>query len=676
MNYRAPVDKGIPLRRRSLAAVLAAVCLTLAISATSPTSVGAAGPGDANPESDLLDKPRHGEDAIRALGTKAATAAARNGRSLDELKAKLRADSSYFVDRKGRLVVHDTGLLAAGQGSSEAAGASASFPYSETFVLHSRPGANRVIYLDFDGHAVSGTAWNANYSGGAAFTAVAYDTDGLATFSTAEQDVVQSVWQRVAEDYSAFDVDVTTQDPGAAAITRSSSTDLVYGTRAIITNTTTIYSSCGCGGIAYVGTYDLSNGQHAYYQPAFVFQRGVGAGAHNIAEATSHEVGHNLGLSHDGTSTTGYYTGHGEWAPIMGVGYYEPVTQWSKGEYSGANNTEDDWVVMQQNGAPLRADDHGSSAATATSLTGPALSASGRINSRTDTDWFSFTTLAGNVSLTVSPAPVSPDLDASLTVYTAAGTQVGFADPVAAQVSGDVASGLGATLSLSLTAGTYSVKVDGVGKGTPTTGYSDYGSVGTFTLTGTLPSVASGNVAPTAVASATPTSGVAPVVVGFSSTGSSDTDGVIASRSWDFGDGSPTSSADTSHTYTTAGTFTATLTVTDDDGATDTDTTTIVVSNPSPTAPNAPSGVTATAGSGRVVTVAWTDNSSNETGFTVTRQKRNGNGSWGSATVVATTAANVTSVANSPGKGTFRYSVRSNNGGGSSVYVVSNTVTT
>ena len=42
----------------------------------------------------------------------------------------------------------------------------------------------------------------------------------------------------------------------------------------------------------------------------------------------------------------GYYTGHGvapvDWGPIMGVGYYSDVTQWSKGEYSGANNTEDD----------------------------------------------------------------------------------------------------------------------------------------------------------------------------------------------------------------------------------------------------------------------------------------------------------------------------------------------
>ena len=49
--------------------------------------------------------------------------------------------------------------------------------------------------------------------------------------------MIQSVWQRVAEDYSMFDVDVTTQDPGLAAIDRTDVNDQNYGTRALITNT-------------------------------------------------------------------------------------------------------------------------------------------------------------------------------------------------------------------------------------------------------------------------------------------------------------------------------------------------------------------------------------------------------------------------------------------------------
>jgi hypothetical protein len=36
-----------------------------------------------------------------------------------------------------------------------------------------------------------------------------------------------------------------------------------------------------------------------------------------IWEAVSHEVGHNMGLYHDGDQSTPYYEGHGIWAPIM-----------------------------------------------------------------------------------------------------------------------------------------------------------------------------------------------------------------------------------------------------------------------------------------------------------------------------------------------------------------------
>lgn len=75
--------------------------------------------------------------------------------------------------------------------------------------------------------------------------------------------------------------------------------------------------------------------------------------------------------------------------------------------------------------------------------------------------------------------------------------------------------------------------------------------------------------------------------VQFSSTGSSDPDGSIASYAWTFGDGASAAGATPSHTYTTAGTYTARLTVTDNLGATASDQATVTIianNNQSPVA--------------------------------------------------------------------------------------------
>ncbi len=65
----------------------------------------------------------------------------------------------------------------------------------------------------------------------------------------------------------------------------------------------------------------------------------------------------------------------------------------------------------------------------------------------------------------------------------------------------------------------------------------------------------------------------------FDGSSSADSDGSIASYSWDFGDGATAIGSTVSHTYATRGTYTVTLTVTDDAGATDTESQTVSVSN-------------------------------------------------------------------------------------------------
>ena len=95
---------------------------------------------------------------------------------------------------------------------------------------------------------------------------------------------------------------------------------------------------------------------------------------------------------------------------------------------------------------------------------------------------------------------------------------------------------------------------------------------------------ASGNLPPTAVASATPTSGQAPLTVQFTGSGSTDPESGPLTYAWDF-DGNGTDDASTanpSFTYTSPGTFLARLRVTDTGGLSDSRTVTISVNNTPP----------------------------------------------------------------------------------------------
>jgi uncharacterized repeat protein (TIGR02543 family) len=90
-----------------------------------------------------------------------------------------------------------------------------------------------------------------------------------------------------------------------------------------------------------------------------------------------------------------------------------------------------------------------------------------------------------------------------------------------------------------------------------------------------------GNRFPNAVASANPTSGLAPLTVEFSARGSRDPDpDDKLTYTWDFGDGSPTERGRTvDHTYQSDGVYTVQLTVDDQNGGTDTASKTIFVGN-------------------------------------------------------------------------------------------------
>jgi fibronectin type III domain protein/reprolysin-like metallo-peptidase family M12B len=475
----------------TMLATVASTMTATAATALSPDD-GATGPSASTPDLDL-DHPVRGATAIRLLDDQLDEAAQSNGLTTRAMSSMLQSDPTAWVDTDGKVFFKEPVVPSAAAGATAAAAGdagqpdvgSAAVPLDQTFQLHSNPTSTHTLFIDFDGTVVSGTAWNSNYGVLAgAHPAWSLDSDAT-TFSATEREAIQSIWQRVSEDYAPFDVDVTTADPGAAAIDRTDGGDQRFGTRALVSPSSDAASKIcpsGCGGVAYIDVFDATGSNHSVNQPAWIFPQSLGNGTKAIAEAVSHEVGHNFGLQHDGvTGGAGYYSGHAMWAPIMGTGYVKPVTQWSRGEYTGANNTQDDVAIIAANGAPLRADEAGGTVATATTFSrAPAL-----ITGRSDQDYYLVGVCQGSISYTANPAPTSPDLDIELAIVNATGAVVASANPAAAYSTNDVATGMGASVSASVPSGTYYLRVDGVGVGAAAgTGYSDYASIGAYSLMG------------------------------------------------------------------------------------------------------------------------------------------------------------------------------------------------
>jgi hypothetical protein len=452
-----------------------------------------------------------------------------------------------------------------------------SYPMADTFRLHSRPAATRKIYLDFNGHVTPAGIWN-NPSDPDLVNAP-WSIDASPDFSDAEKAVVQETFRRVAEHFAPWNVDVTTEDPGVESLRKTSLGDLNYGIRVVIGPV-----PGEAGGVAYLNSFSSSEDV-----PCFVFTIS-GFRANEIAGIASHEVGHTVSLLHQG-NTNGtnpiaqeYFGGHGtgalSWSPIMGNGL-RPVNQWAKGEYQGANRTQDNLLAIANltSGIPLVADDHGNTRDTATIAPGLSATFGGIIGSTTDVDVFRINAGRGNLVITPKVSLAAPNLRLQVRVLDSTGTILGTY--VGSGSAGNMAPG---PITVAIpTEGMHFIELDGIGNGTGLTeGYTDYGSIGYYSFTASwanpvnrLPVADATLSANTAYSYQTPGA-----MVNFNGTLSTDPDGIIVRYIWDFKDVYPVGAvgATSTHRYKAPGTYFPTLTVVDDLGASASTTVTVVVS--------------------------------------------------------------------------------------------------
>ena len=275
-------------------------------------------------------------------------------------------------------------------------------------------------------------------------------------------------WQIVSGAYSAFEVNVTTD----AAVYEAA--EARNRGKACISNEDG-RSTCSVNAFGTSRCCDVYNKGSGVYQGL----------------TTSHELGHLMGLQHDGGGSGGeYFEGFSafRWVPVMGNSTpknswgAQALFQWSKGEYTSATATQDDLAIITRN-LPYREDDIPDAKALVVASGGQVSSVDnrGQIARNTDSDTFTFAIGSGGGRATLVVDRIEyfagAYLDVDAEIQDASGMMIAQSNDKVART---------AKFDVSLPAGAYRLIIKGGAEGTPQNGFSNYSSLGYYGISGTI----------------------------------------------------------------------------------------------------------------------------------------------------------------------------------------------